>query len=137
MVAGAFGPWATWLGGFGEANGFDRGDGSYVLLAAIAAVLLLAWTTRASLATRWASTVAAGMGGVGLFVFFTNWRDFEELKRDNTIIGVLSDLDLINPGWGIYAVGAGSLVLLVCAVGLAVAGPARASRRAASVAADR
>lgn len=121
MVAGAYGPWATWLGGFGSANGFDRGDGSYVVLAAVAAALLLAWPKPAELVARWAPALAAGLGVAGLVIFFTNWRDFEELKETSFIVGTLSGLDLIEAGWGIYAVGIGSALLAFAAAWLAIA----------------
>jgi hypothetical protein len=145
MMAGALGPWATWLGSWGSASGLDRGDGWYVLTAAILALALLAVTVGAErlnvglppLVKLLAPWGAAALGAFGIAVFLTNWRDFEELKRDNGVIGVLSDLDLINAGWGIYAVGAGSVALLACAAWLAVAGLAHRSHRAASDVADR
>lgn len=127
MAAGALGPWATWLGGWGSASGLDRGDGWWVLGAAILALVALTATVALNRAAArpsapgaaLAASLAAALGVYGVAVFLTNWRDFEDMKSENAIVAALSDLDVINTGWGIYAVGAGSLVLLVAAAWLA------------------
>ncbi len=119
MVAGSFGPWATWLGGFGSASGIDRGDGRYSAAAGVLAIALLMGASRSVRYARWSALGAATLGIAGIVVFLVNRGNYEELRSTNLVVGVLSDLDLLHPGWGIYAVGVGSAIVTVGSLMLA------------------
>lgn len=108
MAIGAFGPWATALGGAVTVNGTSGSrDGWLVLGAAVIAGACLATYASRGLTSRLAgATVFAILGGL-VCVY-----DLVDISNSSaSVFG--TQVQIVHPGWGIYLALAGTAALAV------------------------
>lgn len=111
MVIGAFGPWASALGGAITINGTSGGrDGWLLLVAAVIAALFLVGYASSGVASR--LTGAAIFGVLGGIICIVDLVDIS--NRTANLFG--EDVQVTHPAWGIYLGLAGAAALAVAAV---------------------
>jgi hypothetical protein len=105
-VIGALGPWATALD-LGSISG-TRGDGPLVILAAaFSAAMLWSYAVRGSRGLLIGSALA---GASGLAIGIVDFVDIAS-RGSGEIFD--EEVQLVDPGWGIYVVILASLALVV------------------------
>lgn len=111
MVIGAFGPWVTALGGAVSVNGTSGGRDGWLLLGAalIAGAFLLTYFTRGITSRLTGTAVFAVLGGLVCVVDLVDISN-----RYANVLG--TNVQVADPGWGIYLGLAGSAALAVAAV---------------------
>jgi hypothetical protein len=106
MVIGAFGPWATVLGGLVSRSGVDGGDGWFLVAgAAIAITLLLTGATRGKMIS------AVVVGVICSIVAIYDLSDAKKIVDDAA--------GLVDVGWGLYLSTIASIAFTVQALRLA------------------
>ncbi|MEA2273792.1 MAG: hypothetical protein QOI98_2500 [Solirubrobacteraceae bacterium] len=103
MIVGAFAPWATALGGLLKVSGVDSGDGWFLVVGAVLALLLLLTGP-----TRPKLIVAAIAGAICCAVVL---YDLSDARRVSDAF-----LGLVHVGWGLYLSAAAAIGLTVQAI---------------------
>ena len=106
MVVGALGPWATALDLVSISG--TRGDGPLVILAAaVSAAMLLSYAVRGSRGVLIGSALAGAAG------FVIGLVDFVDIASRGSGEIFDEEVELVDPGWGIYVVILASGALVV------------------------
>jgi hypothetical protein len=106
MIVGAFGPWATALGGLVKRSGVDGGDGWILVIGAAVAVALLVTG-----ATKRKMIAAAVVGALCSVVAIYDLTDAKKIVDDAE--------GLVDVGWGLYLSVAASVAVAVQALRVA------------------
>lgn len=113
MIVGGFAPWAT-VFGFAELSG-ARGDGWFLIIGALLAAALLAWHVTKTPHRRWQPILIGLITLVGAIVAAVDLSDIARLAD--------SELDVVDPGWGLFVSFVSSLSATAAAVLIAVVRP--------------
>ncbi|MFT4048715.1 MAG: hypothetical protein QM648_02650 [Solirubrobacterales bacterium] len=116
-VAGSFGPWIEVMT-FASIDGMNA-DGAITLAAGVAALLLCGGAMAEWLRGSWVPILTLITGVVCIGCFANSGRSVFSSKQDGLdVFG--TRIELLSPGWGLWAVGAAGVVL-VCVSAMLIA----------------